>query len=64
MDTVANLGSLVLPFIIFTIYILGANYLVNLIVYVSRLPKQLEVLEQRIKQLEEKEKNNGEESFL
>lgn len=55
MESLLNLGSIILPFVIFVVYVLALYYLVKLIIYVMRLPKQLEVLERRIKQLEEKE---------
>jgi hypothetical protein len=56
MDAVFNLVSIILPFVIFVVYCLGLFYLIKVIVYVTRLPKQLKAMERRIKQLEDKEK--------
>lgn len=59
MDAVTNATSIAIPFIIFVIYCLGLFYLIKMIVYVTRLPKQLTALEERIEQLEEKEKKKN-----
>ncbi|HEV7951996.1 MAG TPA: hypothetical protein VGO98_01335 [Candidatus Saccharimonadales bacterium] len=56
MDAITNAASVILPFIIFVIYCVGLFYLIKMIIYVMRLPKQIAAMTERIKQLEEKEK--------
>jgi hypothetical protein len=56
MDSVFNFLSVIFPIIVLIVYFLAAFYLIKVVIYVLRLPKQLRAMEKRIEQLEEERK--------
>ena len=57
MDTIINSATILLPVVTIVLYFIALFVLIKIALYVFRLPKKLQELETRIKQLEKKEKN-------
>lgn len=55
MEASTNVLMIIFPIAVTAFWLLAAYYIIKTIIYVMRLPKQLNAMEKRIRELENKE---------